>query len=318
LSSRVRTFVDPDEYTEYFRGGRAELTITGRGKFAAKIVSIDLHHMGLQRFSDDLPRIAYAVEYPDQSAISFRTEPGPALLRSGAEMLPTTIVRRATADSFFQRSEGIARFATIRLPLEEIVSLGATLAGCDLTPPKDTFVVSPPSFAMKTLQHLHATAGRLAEYAPAVLAVPEAAQGLEQALLEAVVRCLNTGKAGADRSALRQHALIMRRFHRMVEENADQALFIPQVCRAIGTSERTLRVCCEEQLGVSPKRYLLTRRMHLVRRALWEGAATTKTVTEVATRYGFWELGRFAGEYKSLFGESPSAALARPPEERRS
>jgi AraC-like DNA-binding protein len=106
----------------------------------------------------------------------------------------------------------------------------------------------------------------------------------------------------------------MRRFRRAVEEKPDEALFIPELCRAIGSSARTLQICCQEQLGVSPKRYLLLRRMQLARRALQESAPTATTVTEIATQYGFWQLGRFAGEYKALFGESPSMILARPPE----
>ena len=65
---------------------------------------------------------------------------------------------------------------------------------------------------------------------------------------------------------------------------------------------------------MSPKRYLLLRRMHLARRALRASAPTTATVTEIAARYGFWQFGWFAGEYKSLFGEAPSTTLHRPQE----
>ena len=125
--------------------------------------------------------------------------------------------------------------------------------------------------------------------------------------------CLGNNEAREDSVAQRQHELIMRRFRRVVEENPGTPLYIPELCKAIGVSERTLRICCQEQLGVGPKRYLLFHRLHLARRALRKGLPDTTTVTETATRYGFWHFGRFAGEYQSLFGEPPSSTLHRPP-----
>ena len=59
---------------------------------------------------------------------------------------------------------------------------------------------------------------------------------------------------------------------------------------------------------MGPKQYLMRRRMHLVRRALLS-AVTETTVTEIATRFGFWHLGRFSGCYQTIFGEFPSATL---------
>jgi len=64
---------------------------------------------------------------------------------------------------------------------------------------------------------------------------------------------------------------------------------------------------------MSPKRYLWVRRMNLARRALKNADWKKTTVTAVATNYGFWELGRFSVAYRSLFGESPSAALRHQP-----
>jgi AraC-like DNA-binding protein len=169
----------------------------------------------------------------------------------------------------------------------------------------------PPAAAITKLQRLHAEAAHLAGTVPEIIANPDAAYGLEQALIEVMVGCLSNSEVGEDTVAQRQHDQIMRRFRRVVEENSDQPLYIPDLCTAIGASVRTLTRCCQEHLGMAPKRYLALRRMHLVRRALQNSSAAT-TVTEVATRYGFWELSRFAGAYAQFYGESPSQTLRRP------
>jgi AraC-like DNA-binding protein len=311
-SSAVHTFTDPDDYAAAIRGTKAELTVTERGRFTAKLIRINLDHLLAQRYAEDLPRIVHSANMAGRAMISFRTEPGPRLLAGGLEMCSSTIVQHGEAQNYFQQSSGSACFGTMSVPVEEIISVGAAIAGYDLTPPDDALILTPSPSAMAKLQRLHAAAGRLAEEAPEIIANPAAARGLEQSLIQAMVECLGVAEVREDRSAQRRHAIIMRRFRRAVEENPDQALYIPELCGSIGVSERTLRGCCQEQLGMSPKQYLLLHRMHLARRALRERASTATTVTEIATRYGFWQFGRFAGEYKSLFGELPSATLGRP------
>ena len=56
-------------------------------------------------------------------------------------------------------------------------------------------------------------------------------------------------------------------------------------------------------------RYLKARRLDATYRELLGAEADSTTVTEVALRYGFNHLGKFAIEYKQAFGESPSVTL---------
>ncbi len=63
---------------------------------------------------------------------------------------------------------------------------------------------------------------------------------------------------------------------------------------------------------MGPIRYLTLRRMHLVRRALLRTDPSKATVTQVATEYGFWELGRFSVAYRTLFGRVAVRIVASP------
>ena len=128
-------------------------------------------------------------------------------------------------------------------------------------------------------------------------------------MIEAMVDCL-AGEANESSLAQRQHTIVMRRFRDFVHDQPGR-LHIPEICRAIGVTSRTLLTCCHEHLGMAPTAYLLRRRMHLVRRALRRATPDTASVRGIVTSHGFWHLGRFAVEYQALFGEAPSATLRR-------
>ena len=133
--------------------------------------------------------------------------------------------------------------------------------------------------------------------------------------MHAIVMCLHESVPIKLARGAVGHTAVILRFEELLAVNYDQPLHLAEICAAIGASERTLRTICIENLGMGPIRYLWLRRMHLAHRALIQATSQTATVTEIATANGFWELGRFAVEYRALFGEAPSASLHRPAQE---
>ncbi len=121
-----------------------------------------------------------------------------------------------------------------------------------------------------------------------------------------------TGGSRLTAASPRHHAIIAR-FKEHLKAHPARPMHLVEICIAVGTPERTLRAACEQHLGMGPIRYLNFRRMQLARRALARADHSTATVTQVATDYGFWELGRFSVSYRALFGETPSETLRRAP-----
>ena len=142
------------------------------------------------------------------------TRPVLGRLRSAAGAAhPTRCGRR-----LLSYSTGATGIGAMSLPLEDMASAASVVAGCDLALPRDALLIIPRAASMARLQRLHAAAGHLAETAPEVIAHPEAARGLEQALIEAMVDCLTAGDIAEEHAAQRRHELIMRRFYELMEE----------------------------------------------------------------------------------------------------
>ncbi len=239
-ASAVRSFTDPDDYAATIRQGVVEMTVAGREHFSAHLIRIDLHRLWMQRFSESTASIKHINGRGGRAVITFPTQVGGSQSWIGVDLQPTNIIRHMEGGSYYQRVAGATSHGAMSLSVADMASVGAAIAGCDLAPPSDALILNPLPSAMAKLQRLHAAAGHLAETAPEVIANVEAARGLEQALVEAMVGCLTTGDTAEERSAQRRHQRIMQRFHRLIDEHPDQALYVPEICKAIGVAERTL------------------------------------------------------------------------------
>jgi AraC-like DNA-binding protein len=196
------------------------------------------------------------------------------------------------------------------MPTSEFVAAWSALASRDVSAARHPQVVIPAPENMANLLRAQTAISNLAENSPHLLAKAEVARALKQSLIEATIACLGHSDACEEKWAQQTHDTIMRRFRRVLEEHPTRPIYVPEICAAIGVPDRTLRLCCQEHLAMSPKQFLMRRRMHLVRRALL-AAETETTVTETATRFGYWHLGRFSASYHAIFGELPSTTLAR-------
>jgi AraC family transcriptional regulator, ethanolamine operon transcriptional activator len=95
---------------------------------------------------------------------------------------------------------------------------------------------------------------------------------------------------------------LVRSVRELIEESPDCPLSVAELCARFRASRRTLQYAFEDTLGVNPSAYVRAVRLDHVRREL-RGSAS---VTEVATRWGFWHFGNFSNEYRGQFGELPS------------
>ena len=118
---------------------------------------------------------------------------------------------------------------------------------------------------------------------------------------------------GPSRRAEQSRLNLVQQAENLALASIDKRLNIAALCRMLVVSERTLRKAFRVTYGLSPCRHLRMLRLLQVRQVLMSSHNRAVTVTEAATCFGFVELGRFAVEYRKVFGESPSVTLSRIP-----
>ncbi|QIB65122.1 AraC family transcriptional regulator [Kineobactrum salinum] len=94
-----------------------------------------------------------------------------------------------------------------------------------------------------------------------------------------------------------------------IHDHISEKLSMDTLVELTGVSERRLYEGFRRFQNISPMRYVQQTRLKAVRRALQ--TCSDSSVTQIATEYGFTQLGRFAALYRQVYGELPSETGAR-------
>jgi AraC family transcriptional regulator, ethanolamine operon transcriptional activator len=145
---------------------------------------------------------------------------------------------------------------------------------------------------------------------------PEERAAAQVALIETLSSTLRTSADSApapsdQTSRARSHIVRVAEDYAM--SHIGERLYLSDLCKIAGASERALEYAFKEVMGLTPVGYLTRLRLHRVREALQTARQGSTTVSAVALEWGFRHLGEFARGYKELFDELPSDTLRRRP-----
>ena len=137
---------------------------------------------------------------------------------------------------------------------------------------------------------------------------PATRSALQDLLLGAVLALPNNHSdllVGGYRGQISQRLVLIAEEY--MDAQSGEPLSISDLLAICGCSRSTLFEAFHRYRNHTPMQFLLARRMEKARELLLMGSP--HTVTSVANDCGFSHLGRFSGEYRKRFGETPSETL---------
>lgn len=128
-------------------------------------------------------------------------------------------------------------------------------------------------------------------------------------IIDGLQQVIDAGLSAMDAKALKpaRRSGLVKMGIDFVYANIRNDISAYDMAKALGVSYRVLSYAFRDSLGVSPYQYILTEKLHGVRRELKSESAS---VIQSCVSFGFETPSRFARQYKRLFGELPSQTRA--------
>lgn len=279
----------------------------GRGELAVDARMCKIQDISLVKVGVGVESIGVTVLDPSYVAFALPVSWSGEFLVNGMPASASDLFMPGDLDSFHLRSKRRVTIGVIipRLAFAETI---AALRGVS---------VDEIKLNDRTLHMDRAAGARVRVRITAILdevcsgALQRTAREISEEVLGQMADAYLSGKPEPERRAERPDRIV-----RLAEEcfmaAAGKSVSLADLCAAAGVGKSTLYLAFHRVCGESPLAYFRKRQLTQVRTALVWSEPVRGRITQAALDAGLTELGRFAAEYRRLFGELPSATLTRP------
>lgn len=274
--------------------------------FSARLSWVELADLRLIHGRETIPRVAYVSLPAEFVFIAFPTHRAAALVYDGIQLELGDIVVHSLGQRLHQRTTTATAWGLIALAPSSLQAHAKTLTGLNIAiQPFGQILRARPSDA-RCLLRLHGEAIRIAETKLNNIRHAEVVHALQQEIIWALAGCLADAEHHSIPMVMRRKVSVVALFEDALLADPDRRPSVTQVCSAIDVSERTLRSCCLNVLGMFPARYLRLRYLERARLALLHTChITADEVADMTQRYGFASLLHFVTAYRNAFGTLP-------------
>ncbi|MGY4420892.1 AraC family ethanolamine operon transcriptional activator [Bradyrhizobium sp. JR6.1] len=300
-----------DEYSDMVIGATGSFLLTGPSQAPWSVNHCNLGSIVLQFGLEGGSKILHGISCPDALSFFFQDDQiADRLIFDGQVLQPHDFVVLPPGSDFTFASRGIHRWMSISMPAGLFETFVIRTGRNHLAWLKrEKCVISSPKQLLNCLTAAIASTAALARREQTSTLHGLGVARLLNALIGVIAGLDNETCLPPERSRLSSDVVTKALEH--ADGQKWGGLQVTDLAVAADVTSRTLLRTFRQQLGVGPASYLKLRQLNMVRRALRGKCGSSGKVTDIMSEHGVTEFGRFASEYKSLFGERPSETVAR-------
>lgn len=297
-----------DEFAEALQGLDGRYLLTGRSSGEWRLQVADLPGVSLMQGHDGAANLFQAACQPGTYSLFVPIGRGRGLSVNGVALDAGSAAWLVPGTEFHIRASGTHRWLAV------MIGPGHwRLSGCEapgLAPPCACAGRVPRADLVRLMVLSH----RILRSGDHPTRVPPAPDLMGSALVEATLRVAvalaGEAQGRRGRPAVARQVVLRRALDLIEDRLCQDDVPLSDLSRTTGVSGRTLQAIFQEQFGLSPHQFIITRRLHGVHEAI-RNAGPNDTVSGICARFGIWDFGRFAQAYRLRFGSTPSAMLTR-------